>query len=152
MKPTKLVLLVEDNELCAKYFGLILEEALCLQVHAVKSGLEALEFLSDNKPDLIHMDIQLPGISGWDTIERIAAQPKLAEIPICVVTACGLFYTDRYDALRDRVAQAWHKPMLAPDYAKMILHLLFPQTDPGDSEVAGLLRSWTGAAGRLVVH
>jgi hypothetical protein len=34
----------------------------------------------------------------------------------------------------------------------MILHLLFPQTDPGDSEVAGLLRSWTGAAGRLVVH
>ena len=152
MKPSKLVLLVEDNEMCAKFFRLILEEALCMKVHWVTDGAAALDFLSTTRPDLIHMDIQLPRISGWDTIERIAARPELEGIPICVVTACGLFYRDRYDELRERVAEAWSKPIDPADYVKMMLRQLFPEIFPGDSQVVALLRAWPSAGGRPALH
>jgi CheY-like chemotaxis protein len=152
MKPSKLVLLVEDNALCAKFFRLILEEALCVNVHWVMDADAALDFLSTTRPDLIHMDIQLPRMSGWETIERIVERPELDGIPICVVTACGLFYRDRYDALRERVAEARSKPIDPADYAKMVLRQLFPEIFPGDSQVATLLREWPGAGGRLVIH
>src|SRR3954466_724552 len=98
MNRSKLVLLVEDNELCGKYFKLILEEALCLKVHWVRDGFAALNFLAATKPDLIHMDIQLPEISGWETIDRIGARPDLDRIPIFVVTACGLMHPDTSSA------------------------------------------------------
>ena len=152
MKPSKLVLLVEDNELCAKFFRLILEDALCVKVHWAKTGAAALDFLITTRPDLIHMDIQLPAMSGWETIEQIAAQPELDRIPICVVTACGLLERVKLEALRERVATARWKPIDASVYANMGLELLFPEIFPGDSQVAALLRVFPGAGGRPVIH
>jgi len=148
----KLVLLVEDNELCAKYFRLILEDALRLKVHCVKDGISALDFLRANKPDLIHMDIQLPEISGWETIDRIAACPELDRIPICVVSASLLSRDVQVDERHKRAATIRRKPIGAPEYAQMVLQLLFPENNTELGQAAALLKAVPGEMGQPIVH
>jgi len=126
-KPMKLVLLVADKELCAKCFKLIVEDALCLKVHCVKDGISALEYLNKNQPNLIHMDIQLPTISGWETIDRIEARAELDRIPICVVSV-SLRSRD-FEVGRKRVAAIRAKPVGATEYTQMVLQLLSSETN-----------------------
>ena len=51
------------------------------------SGEQALKFLSRNKPDLILLDISMPGMDGFETIKRIKENPDTANIPVVFLTA-----------------------------------------------------------------
>jgi two-component system, cell cycle response regulator DivK len=53
-------------------------------------GEQALAKVADAKPDLILMDIQLPGLDGYEATRRIKADPTLAAIPIIAVTSYAL--------------------------------------------------------------
>jgi two-component system, cell cycle response regulator DivK len=54
------------------------------------SGEEAVTQAEVHTPDLILMDIQLPGIDGYEATRRIKAQPDLRRIPLIVVTSYAL--------------------------------------------------------------
>lgn len=53
-------------------------------------GETALTLLASQRPDLILMDIQLPGIDGYEVTRRIKADPALRDIPIIAVTSYAL--------------------------------------------------------------
>ncbi|GAB2178148.1 response regulator [Dongia sp. agr-C8] len=151
MDQPKLILLVEDNELCRKYFKTVLEGAFGCRVHAAKDGQSALAFLESNRPDLIQMDIQLPFLSGWETIAIIGSKPELDGIPICVVTACGLMFPDQIGDERQRAAEEMTKPVILADYVEMIARQLFQVGHDEAKRIGTLLRS-TWIEGSRTLH
>ena len=52
-----------------------------------KSGRQALNFLKKNRPDLILLDIMMPEMDGYETMEQIKLNPRTANIPIIFLTA-----------------------------------------------------------------
>src|SRR6185436_7044890 len=76
-----LILIVEDNEKNMKLVRDVLQAKGYATIEAVTG--EA----GERKPDLILMDIQLPGISGIDALKQLRANPDTAAIPAVAVTA-----------------------------------------------------------------
>ena len=60
------------------------------EIVEAESGEEALAAAAKQRPDLILMDIQLPGMDGYETTRRIKADPALRSIPIIAVTSYAL--------------------------------------------------------------
>lgn len=86
---TNTVLIVEDNELNMKLFRDLLQTH-SLSIIETKNGFDAVSLAKTHLPNLILMDIQLPGISGIDVIRSIKADPQLANIPIIAITAFAM--------------------------------------------------------------
>ena len=59
------------------------------QVTCVTTGEEALHAVSQDAPDLIVLDLMLPGVDGLDVCKRLKRDPNTAEIPIIMLTAKG---------------------------------------------------------------
>jgi two-component system cell cycle response regulator DivK len=79
------VLLVEDHPMNRKLFRDILE--MQFQVIEAGSAEEALKRLEAGPPDLILMDMQLPGMSGLDLVRHLKADPDRKAIPIVGLSA-----------------------------------------------------------------
>lgn len=79
------VLIVDDNAFERKLVGQLLEEALYDLVFA-ESGSEALAVLCDVRPDLILLDMDMPGINGLETLDRLKVNPDLSGIPVMMIT------------------------------------------------------------------
>lgn len=79
-------MVVEDNDLNRRLFCDVLK-ANGYDVEPVADGESALDTARATSPDLIIMDIQLPGISGVDLIEAAKRDAALAGIPVLAVTA-----------------------------------------------------------------
>lgn len=58
-----------------------------LAVHTGESGQRALELARDLKPDLMMLDVMMPGMDGPETLRRLRAEPELAAIPVFFMTA-----------------------------------------------------------------
>jgi CheY-like chemotaxis protein len=56
-------------------------------VRAATSGAKALELAAANPPDLILLDIMMPGLSGYDVLERLRADAALCHIPVIMISA-----------------------------------------------------------------
>lgn len=88
------------------YIGTMLEKVLVREGYLVSraySGTEALLFLSSHKPDLILLDLMLPGLSGEELL------PKLKKIPVIVVSA-KVDTTDKVESLLGGAADYITKP------------------------------------------
>ncbi|MGK2858634.1 MAG: chemotaxis-specific protein-glutamate methyltransferase CheB [Thermoanaerobaculia bacterium] len=83
------VLVVEDSRVTRDYLvGIIDSDPALRVVGTVESGEAALEFLGSYRPDVVLMDIQLPGIDGFETTRRIVSSNPL---PIVVCTSSTTF-------------------------------------------------------------
>lgn len=82
----KRIMVVEDNDLNRKLFCDVLK-ANGFEVDPVGDGGKVLATARASKPDLIIMDIQLPGISGVDLITAAKRESQLSDIPVLAVTA-----------------------------------------------------------------
>lgn len=80
------ILIVEDNPLNLELVSDILE-AHGYEVHKATSGKEAISQVEDNIPDLVLMDIQLPGLDGLTVTGIIKDKPETAHLPIIALTA-----------------------------------------------------------------
>ncbi len=83
------VMVVEDNEKNRKLMRVVLK-AKGYNVIEATTGEEALNLLKNQKPNIILMDIQLPGIDGLTLIKQIKADSVTKEIPIIAVTAYAM--------------------------------------------------------------
>ena len=85
----KNVMVVEDNEKNRKLMRVVLK-ARGYNIIEAATGEEALNLLKNQKPDIILMDIQLPGIDGLTLIKQIKASVVTKDIPIIAVTAYAM--------------------------------------------------------------
>ena len=80
------VLVVEDNPLNLKLIKDVLEYQ-GFEVLTAASGEEGVVAALSDSPDLVLMDLQLPGIDGHEALLRIRAEPRCGGIPVVAVTA-----------------------------------------------------------------
>jgi two-component system cell cycle response regulator DivK len=86
---SKRILVVEDHEDNRQILRDLLGNAGYDMVEA-ETGEDGLTAAAAQRPDLILMDIQLPGIDGYETTRRLKADPALRTVPIIVVTSYAL--------------------------------------------------------------
>ncbi len=86
---SKTILVVEDQEDNRRILRDLLTSAGYEVIEAV-TGEEGVISAEAHRPDLIVMDIQLPGLDGYEATRRIKASPALREIPIIAVTSYAL--------------------------------------------------------------
>ena len=58
-----------------------------MRVSCMKSGEDAIKFLEDNRPDLILLDVHMPGMDGFETIAAVRKNRATADIPVIFLTA-----------------------------------------------------------------
>src|SRR5262249_47948495 len=85
----KRVLVIEDHEENRRILSYLLASGGFEMIEAV-TGEEGVAVAEKERPDLILMDIQLPGLDGYEATRRIKADPVLRHIPIIVVTSYAL--------------------------------------------------------------
>src|SRR6516165_12486272 len=83
---THLILVVEDNERNLKLLRDVLEYA-GYDVRAARTAEEGITLAVSEPPDLVLMDLQLPGIDGMKALRRLRESPRTADIPVVAVTA-----------------------------------------------------------------
>ncbi len=87
---TPTVLVVDDNQQNLELLQAYLEDVDCQAVPA-RDGLEALEIIAKDPPDLILLDVMMPKMSGFEVCKRIKNDPKTTDIPVIMVTALNEF-------------------------------------------------------------
>jgi CheY-like chemotaxis protein len=80
------ILIVEDEESLLKLESILLSSK-GYRVTGVRDGLAALSEIEKSRPDLILLDIMMPGIDGFEVCRRIKENPDTKEIPIVMLTA-----------------------------------------------------------------
>lgn len=110
----KKVLLVEDEQILIDLY----QEAFSgahFQLQVAQNGHEALK-LANNLPDLILLDILLPGINGFEVLKKLKASSKTKDIPVIVLTNLGSEETDKDKRLAlslgaiDYLVKSYHTP------------------------------------------
>jgi two-component system cell cycle response regulator DivK len=86
---SKRILVVEDQEDNRQIIRDLLS-ATDYEIIEAESGEEALAAVAKQRPDLILMDIQLPGMDGYEATRRIKADPALRSITFIAVTSYAL--------------------------------------------------------------
>jgi two-component system, cell cycle response regulator DivK len=86
---SKRILVIEDQEDNRRILRDLLTTVGYELIEAV-TGEEGVSMAEEHRPDLILMDILLPGINGYDATRLIKAQPALRAIPIIAVTSYAL--------------------------------------------------------------
>jgi CheY-like chemotaxis protein len=91
------ILLVEDNEMNRDMLARRLQKR-GYEVLLAIDGLLAVEMTQKEKPDLVLMDMSLPGLDGWEASRRLKADAATSAIPIIALTAHAMA-EDREKAL-----------------------------------------------------
>lgn len=82
------ILLVEDDIFLSSLLGNRLKKE-GLEVLNIKSGNEVLKALKEFNPDLVLLDLILPGKSGFEVMEEINSDPQAPKVPIIILSNLG---------------------------------------------------------------
>lgn len=82
------VLVVDDSDVIRTLITVNLELEGFEVVQAV-DGQDALEKVIDVRPDVMTIDVKMPRLDGFDTVERLRADPRTRDLKIAMVTACA---------------------------------------------------------------
>jgi two-component system alkaline phosphatase synthesis response regulator PhoP len=84
------VLVVDDNQQNLELIQAYLEDVECT-TEAAHDGIEALDRVARNKPDLILLDVMMPKMSGFEVCRRLKSNPQTSDVPVIMVTALNEF-------------------------------------------------------------
>ncbi len=87
------ILVVDDNAINIELIKQTIQKDYAVDV--VTSGQDCLEYLTTHRPDLILMDIDMPGLNGYETCRLIKKTPETHDIPVMFVSA--------YDSVEERI-------------------------------------------------
>jgi signal transduction histidine kinase len=79
--------LIVDDDLTARETLVAMLEGEGYNLQLAKDGTQALQMLEQIQPDLILLDVMMPGMDGYEVCRRIRSTPQLAEVPIILLTA-----------------------------------------------------------------
>ena len=107
------VLIVDDSKTETMFLTEILKSNGFF-VSSAQDGEQALELMAIEKPELILMDVVMPGRNGFQLTRAISRMPEYAEIPIILCSSKGL-ETDKVWGLRQGARDYITKPVNAPE-------------------------------------
>lgn len=80
------ILIIEDEKLIIVSTQMVLEAA-GFRVESATNGEAGISKARELRPDLVLLDIMMPGIDGWETLTRLKRDPETATIPVIIFTA-----------------------------------------------------------------
>ncbi len=99
--PVPTILIIEDESVIRTTLSALLDKPK-YRIEIAEDGLQGLEMAKQIKPDIILLDLMMPGMNGYDVCKHIRMTPEIAEIPIIMLTALD----DRESKLNGLVAGA----------------------------------------------
>lgn len=103
------ILIIEDNNTNLKLFTTVLKRLGCRLLTA-QNGEQGIVIARQDLPDLVLMDIQLPGISGIEAARMLKADPATAGIPIVALSAHA-YPEERLEAIQAGCCDYFTKPI-----------------------------------------
>lgn len=79
------ILLVDDEPINIQVLASALKNSY--EIISAQSGVEAIMLVKEQKPDLIILDVMMPGLSGYDVCRSIKSDPTFSDIPVIFLTA-----------------------------------------------------------------
>ena len=119
--PIKHILLVDDSKTELFHLSDLLTKK-GFNVRTAENGEEAMKRLGEAKPDLILMDVVMPGTNGYQLTRSITRDPRYADVPVIMCTSKGL-ETDRVWGLRQGARDYVVKPVDGDDLLAKIAAL-----------------------------
>jgi two-component system cell cycle response regulator DivK len=116
------ILIVEDNDKNMKLARDILNAKGYRTLEAV-TGEEGVKLAKEKVPDLVLMDIQLPGINGIEAFRQIRAEAKTARIPVVALTA-SVTPTDRSEITAAGFDAFIGKPISLKEFVETVKRLI----------------------------
>lgn len=125
----KVIFVIEDDA------EMVLLLHLMFRQHRIKiinklTGEESLAAMKTQKPDLVLLDIMMPGLDGWEIYQRMKNSTELREIPIIVVTAKPEWLARRDGQFFDRVVGYVVKPVKPLSLIGLVEHHLTAPPTP----------------------
>jgi two-component system, cell cycle response regulator DivK len=120
--PGELILLVEDND----NNRLLIRDVLHVNGYRVaeaETAEDGLRMAAEQKPALILMDIQLPGMNGIEALQRLRADPATRTIPVIAVTASAMTQ-DRHQILAAGFDGYQSKPISVKGFLQAVREML----------------------------
>jgi two-component system, cell cycle response regulator DivK len=114
----KVVLIVEDNDKNMKLVRDVLQAKGYATIEAV-NGEDGVRLARERNPDLVLMDIRLPGISGIEALAALRADPKTSSIPVVALTA-SVTPTDRTHITQAGFDAFLAKPMVLRELVETV--------------------------------
>ena len=126
------IMVVDDNEVILNVLDKVLSRE-GYEVTLVNSGASCLETLKNGKPDLILMDVMMPEMDGWKTVEKIKQDETNKDIIIAMLTVKSR-EKDK-DKSMSEVGADWHfsKPVDNDDLLRTISTLLKMRSSSGET-------------------
>lgn len=82
----KTILIVDDNDDIVTTYKVVLDR-MGYTVVVARNGIECLDMIDEVKPDLVFLDVLLPGLSGSEVCRSIKDTAKTTDIPVIAITA-----------------------------------------------------------------
>ena len=112
------VLIIDDDKWIAMSTSMVLE-AEGFEVLSSTSGARGLDLAVETRPAVILLDIMMPGVDGWSTLEMLKAHKVTADIPVIVFTARDC-HKGRSVSLKRGAAEFFRKPFRPETLVKTI--------------------------------
>jgi len=119
----KKIMIVDDEESIRELVNAVLSLE-GFEVIAAEDGQECLEKLKEVKPDLILMDMMMPGMSGRETIKKIRKNPKTKDLKIIFLTVARFSETGKDTLKKMNILDYITKPFDNDDLVKRIKKLV----------------------------
>jgi DNA-binding response OmpR family regulator len=84
----KRILVIEDDPGSRRCFDFLFEKE-GYQVIVASNGLEGLRMARQDNPDILILDVMLPGLDGFEVCHRLRSEPATAKLPIIMLSAKG---------------------------------------------------------------
>jgi two-component system cell cycle response regulator DivK len=125
------ILLVEDFDDARELYSTCLRSS-GYEVIEAATGMEAVALARSASPDLILMDLLLPGMDGWQATAELKRDPRVRHVPIVALTAHAL--SDERERIARLGCDAFlAKPCLPPDLIRTVDRILGRPTAPPEA-------------------
>ncbi|WP_255434049.1 PAS domain-containing hybrid sensor histidine kinase/response regulator [Ammoniphilus sp. CFH 90114] len=124
------ILYIEDNVANVTLVKRILADYSHFSLVSAQEAVTGINMAVENPPDLILLDLHLPGMDGFEALQRLRTVPSTREIPIVAVSANAM-PKDIQDALNRGFEHYITKPLDVPAFIKTITHLLKSKSNTG---------------------
>lgn len=128
-----LVLIVEDYEDAREMYAEYLQYA-GFRVAEARNGMEALQIAQEKLPDVILMDLALPGMDGWEATRRLKSDERTRRIPVIAVTGHAL--SGHSDTARKAGCDAFVSKPCLPDALVLEVRKMLDSRKTGRSRSA----------------